>query len=120
VFSSAILQQLLTARAGWTVAIALALLVAIGVVKPVRATGSFAQRVWENFPGLRPLLRPRVEPPAQVEHLPVVLYRRPRLLRRLLAGVGGLALSLVTGALLAIVLGAGAIWLITNLTGRLR
>ena len=117
---SAILKTLLFDRPGWTVAIALALLVAIGLVKPVRASGSFAQRAWENFPGLRPWIRPRLEPQFEVDHLPVELYARPVWWRRLLSLSWALVLAIVAGVLLALVLGVVAIGLVSALTGRLR
>lgn len=118
--SSSILKELLTVRAGWTVGIAVALLVAIGLVKPVRANGGFAQRAWEIFPGLRPWLRPRPDLPLPVEHAPVELYRRTALWRRGVSLLGGIALSIVVGTLIAIVIGASAVWFVSTLTGRLK
>ncbi|CAB5068342.1 unannotated protein [freshwater metagenome] len=118
--SSSILKQILTLRSGWTVAVALALLVASGVVKPVRATGTFTRQVWEKFPGLRPWLHPRVEVPVQVDHLAVELYRRPSRWRRLLSFALGAGLSALVGCVLALVVGAAAIWFVGSLTGRLK
>jgi hypothetical protein len=120
VLSSSILNQLLTVRSGWTVAVALALLVAIGVVKPVRPTGEFARRAWEKFPGLRPWLRPRVEVPLDTERRTVQLYARPSWQRRVASLGGGVLLSLLIGALVALVLAASAIWFLSSLTGRLQ
>jgi len=120
VLSSVILKELLTVRAGWTLGVAVALVVAIGLVKPVRANGGFAQRAWEMFPGLRPWLRPRIEIPVPVEHLPVELYTRPPLWRRGLALLLGIVLSIVVGTLIAIAVGAGAVWFVSSLIGRLK
>lgn len=107
-------------RSGWTVAVAIALLVAIGLVKPVRATGTFTRRAWEKFPGLRPWLHPRIETPQETDRLPVALYVRPSWLRRLASLTAGAALSVLVAALVALVLAAGAIWFISTLTGRLK
>ncbi len=56
----------------------------------------------------------------QVEHLPVPLYRRTPLYRRIWAVISGSVLSLVLGALLALLIGAGAIYFVTTLTGLLK
>lgn len=93
---------------------------AIGVVKPVRPTGEFTRRAWEKFPGLRPWLRPRVEAPTETERLAVRLYARPTWRRRLGAVGAGALLSLLLGALTALLLAASAIWFISSLTGRLQ
>lgn len=98
----------------------MALLVAIGLVKPVRANGGFAQRAWEMFPGLRPWLRPRIEMPMAVEHAGAELYRAPALWRRALSLLGGIALSVVVGTLAAIAIGASAVWFVSSVTGRLK
>lgn len=98
----------------------MALLVAIGLVKPVRANGGFARRAWELFPGIRPWMRPRVEVPVPVEHLPAQLYVRPPLWRRSVSLAAGIALSIVVGTLIAIAVGAGAVWFVSTLTGRLK
>lgn len=120
VLSSSILEQILTVRSGWTVAVAIALLIAIGLVKPVRATGTFTRRAWEKFPGLRPWLHPQIETPRETERLPVPLYARPTLLRRMVSLTAGAALSVLLAALAALVLAAGSIWFISTLTGRLK
>ena len=78
------------------------------------------QRAWEKFPGLRPWLRPRVEPPFEVEHLAVRLYTRPSWWRRLVSLSSGLVLSVVIGAMVALVLGGAAVWFVGTLTGRLK
>lgn len=114
------LKELLTVRAGWTIAVSVAVLVAIGLVKPVRATGGFAQRASEIFPALRPWLRPRIQVPLPVEHLPAQLYVRPPLWRRALSLLGGALLSVVVGVLCAVVVGALAVWFVSSLIGRLK
>jgi hypothetical protein len=119
VLSSSILKQILTVRSGWTVAVAIALLVALGLVKPVRATGTLTRRAWEKFPGLRPWLHPHVEVPLETDRIPAELYARPSWWRRLFALSAGTALSLLLGALIALSIGAAAIWFISTLTGRL-
>ena len=99
---------------------AVALLIAIGLVKPVRARGSFAQRAWEKFPALRPWLHHRTDPPLRPERLATELYAAPVWWRRTLSLLGGAVLSIVVGVVAAVVVGSAAIWVIGSLTGRLK
>jgi hypothetical protein len=114
------LKELLTVRAGWTVGIAVALLVAIGLVKPVRAGGGFAQRASEMFPVLRPWLRPRMEVPLPVEHRAAALYSPTPWWKRLMSLLVGALLSVLVGTLIAIAVGGTAVWIVSSLIGRLQ
>jgi len=100
--------------------VAVALLIVIGLVKPVRARGSFAQRAWENFPALRPWVRPRLDPPVHTERTATELYVTPTWWRRMLSLVGGAALTVVVGVVCAVIIGGAAIWFIGSLMGRLK
>lgn len=110
------LERLLTEQVGWTVGVAVVVLVVLGRVKTVRGKRPFTRRAWEKLPGTRPRVTPRLE----VEHLPVALYHRPSWWQRALALVGGSVLSIVMGAMLALALGVGAIWAVGVLTSRLK
>lgn len=99
---------------------AVALLIVIGLVKPVSARGSFAQRAWENFPVLRPWIRPRIDPPVRPERTVTELYVAPSWWRRMLSLLGGAALSAVVGVVCAVIVGTAAIWFIGSLMGRLK
>ena len=81
---------------------------------------SFAQRAAEFLPGLRPWVYRPAEPVLPVDRQPVVLYRRPGPVRRLLSLVGTTVLGLVVGLVLAVVLAAAAVWLVGSVTGRLK
>lgn len=110
------LERLLTARAGWTVAVAVAVLILLGRVKPVRAGRSFTRQVVEKL-GILPT---RPEPLSGTHRLAVAHYRPPSLLRRASSTVGIGVMSVVVGVLVALVVGGSAIWLFTSLSGRLK
>lgn len=110
------LERLLTEQVGWTVGVAVMVLVVLGRVKTVRGKRPLARRAWEKLPAVRP----RVVPPLEVEHLPVALYRKPSWWQRVLALIGGSVLSVVMGAMLALAIGAGAVWAVGVLTSRLK
>jgi len=114
--SSSIVERALTERVGWTVGVAVLVLVVLGRVKTVRGKRPVVRRLWEKLP----FVRPRVVPRLEVEYLPTVLYRRPRLWQKAYAVVGSSALSVVMGAMVALAIGASAIWAVTTLTGRLK
>ena len=114
--SSNMLERLLTARAGWTVVVAIATLIAIGRVQPVRAGRTFTRQLAEKFG----LLVPRPEPLSETERLPVPPHRPMPWWRRFLALAGTGALSLVVGVLVAVVVAASVIWLVGTITGRLK
>lgn len=105
---------------GWTLGAVLVVLILAGRAKPVRAMGSFALRAWENFPGLRPWLQPRPEPAVLVHRRPVPLYRRPTTLRRVLSMLAVAVLGVAVAIVVAVALGASAIWLVGSITGRLK
>ena len=98
----------------------MALLVVLGIVKPVRAGRSFAQRAWEIFPALRPWLRPPYPLPLVTDRRPTELYSAPSWWRRSLSLLTSAALSVVTGLVGAVLIATAAIWVIRSLTGRLK
>lgn len=100
--------------------VAVALLIVIGLVKPVSARGSFAQRAWEIFPALRPWIRPRLDPAMHPERTATELYVAPSWWRRMLSLLGGAALSALIGVVCAVIVGTVAIWFIGSLMGRLK
>jgi hypothetical protein len=55
-----------------------------------------------------------------VDHLAVELYRRPPRWRRLVSFALGAGLSALVGCVLALAIGATAIWFVGSLTGRLK
>jgi hypothetical protein len=114
--SSSIVQQALTERVGWTVVVAVLVLVVLGRTKPVRGKRPLLRRGWEKLPGVRPRVAPRLE----IQYQPTALYRRPGVVRRGVSLVGSGVISVVLGAVLALVVGASAVWAVTSLTGRLR
>jgi hypothetical protein len=120
VLSSTILQALLVDHPGWTLGAVLVVLILAGRAKPVRALGSFALRARENFPGLRPWLQPSPEPVVLVDRRPVPLYRRPTALRRAVSMVAVAVVGIAAAIVVAVVLGASAIWLVGSVTGRLK
>jgi hypothetical protein len=71
---------------------------------------------------VRPLPRSprRLVPLVPTVEAPVDEYRRPGIVRRVLATAGLAVVGVVTGALVAIVLATVAINLVTTLTGMLR
>jgi hypothetical protein len=70
----------------------------------------------EKVPGVRPRVIPRLE----VVHLPTPLHKRTPVWRRAIAVVGSGAISVMTGAMLALIIGASAVWFVTTLTSRLK
>jgi hypothetical protein len=110
------LERLLTARAGWTVTVAIAVLVAVGRVKPVRAGRTFTRQLGEKL-GLVP---PRPEELVEAVRLPVPEYRPPSWSRRLLSLTGVGVLGVTLGLVITVLLGGSAIWLVGTLTGRLK
>lgn len=95
-------------------------LILLGRAKPVRAIGRFAQQAWENFPGLRPWLARQPEPVLPVERRAATLYQRPGIIRRLGALLGTTVLGIAMGVVIAVIVGAAAIWFVGSVTGRLK
>jgi hypothetical protein len=109
-------ERALTEQVGWTVGIAVAVLVVLGRVKTVRGKHPMWRRAWWKLPGVRPRVVPRLE----VQHLPTPLYRRPPLWRKVMSAGAGAVISVVMGAMLALAIGASAVWAVTTLTGKLK
>jgi hypothetical protein len=91
------------------VGLAIAALVLTGWRKPARAQPR--RRRADSTPDWAPIV---------VDHQPVPLYRRPGPLRRLFAAVTSTGLALVTGAVLATVIGFAVAYAVITLTGLLR
>jgi hypothetical protein len=109
------LERALTERVGWTIGVAILVLVVIGRVGPVRARVSRIRRMERDGGGARSSGHRLV-----VEYEPVALYRRPRWWHRAFAlGATGVV-SVVVGAIVALVVGATAVWAVTWLTSQLR
>jgi hypothetical protein len=115
VLSSNIVSWVVSRWSGWTVGVAIAVLILIGRVKPVRGGPSLTQRVRQNVSG-----DPSVEPMLELERLPDQLEAPRPWWRRGLAGLATAALAVALGAVVAFSIGLGAVWLVSNLAGRLK
>lgn len=99
--------DVLTVAAAWIAGLAIVALVLTGWRQPARA---------------QPRTRRGGTPdwnPVEVDHVPGEAYRRPGPVRRLLAGLAGLGITLVTGAVIAIVLSFALALTVIRLTGLL-
>lgn len=99
--------DVLTVAAAWIAGLAIVALVLTGWRQPARA---------------QPRTRRGAAPdwnPVEVDHEPGEAYRRPGPLRRLLAGLAGLGITLITGAVIAIVLSFALALTVVRLTGLL-
>jgi ABC-type nitrate/sulfonate/bicarbonate transport system permease component len=101
----------LTTQAAWMAGLALVALVLAGWRKTARPTTRtprgepIAHRSWEPIP---------------IAETTTSLYKRPGLVRRLWAIAAGSVLSIVIGAVLAIVIAFAASWLVITLTDLLK
>jgi hypothetical protein len=100
--------DVLTVAAAWIAGLAIVALVLTGWRQPARAQPR-TRRGTESLDWT----------PIEVEHEPGEPYRRPGPLRRLLAGLAGLGITLVTGAVIAIVLAFVLALTVIRLTGLL-
>ena len=99
----------LTTSAAWMAGLAIAALVFAGWRKNARATTR----------------TPRGEPSDRWEPIPIAeattsLYKRPSLLRRLMAAVAGSAIAVVIGAVAAVVIAFTTGWLVMTMTDLLK
>jgi hypothetical protein len=90
-------------RAAWMVGLAIAAVVFAGRRKTARA--------------MRREPRRRVPEVMPFEETATTLYRRPNPIRRVASAAGLGVISVVTGALLAIVVSIAAFWMVSKLSG---
>ncbi|HYN33853.1 MAG TPA: hypothetical protein VES40_14610 [Ilumatobacteraceae bacterium] len=101
----------LTTSAAWMAGLAMVALVFAGWRKNARAT--------PRTPRGEPTDRRRWEP-IPIAETATSLYKRPSLLRRLMAAVTGSAIAIVIGAVVAVVIAFATGWLVTTLTDLLK
>lgn len=103
--------EVLTVAAAWIAGLAIVALVFTGWRQPARAQ----PRTRRGATGTAGAIGAAVE----VDHEPGEVYRRPGPLRRLLAAAAGLGITIVTGAVVAIVLAFALALTVIRLTGLL-
>lgn len=101
----------LTTQAGWMVALATVALIAAGWRKTARATA--------RTPRAEPIVR-RKWVPIGVGETTVPLYRRPNVVRRIWAVFASSAMSIIIGAMLAIIIAFALSYLVITLTDLLK
>lgn len=101
----------LTTSAAWMAGLAMLALVFAGWRKNARATA--------RTPRGEPVVRRRWEP-IPVAETTTSLYKRPSLVRRLMAAVTGSAIAIVIGAVAAVVIAFGTGLLVMTLTDLLK
>jgi ABC-type nitrate/sulfonate/bicarbonate transport system permease component len=105
----------LTTSAAWMAGLAMVALVLAGWRKNARAT----TRTPRGAPSGEPSA-PRRWEPIPIAEATTPLYKRPSLLRRLMAAAAGSAIAIVIGAVAAVVIAFTAGWLVMTMTDLLK